>query len=207
MRVSPDRETGGGAPHFLCLRQRKRAAPGPKEKRCCPNLTRFGVRFGDAFLSRVPWQIGVVEALGAGPGFAETSGRQPATNCLRVSGCRTDLTFFSPPLPLCPACGSAREAAAERGVIPFVYHLESPSHATVCGTAPPLFPRTTGAPGTNSRHPPHRSQQLPFSAEFSPVGKIPAASGFFSTAAAATFLCQDKEKWGPHPPATGGCTI
>ena len=71
----------------------------------------------------------------------------------------------------------------------------------------PLFPKRIGAPGTNSRYPPHRLPQPPFSAEFSPVGKIPAAGGFFSTAAAATFLCQDKEKWGPHPPATISCTI
>ena len=36
-------------------------------------------------------------------------------------------------------------------------------------------------------------------------GAVLCPSGFFSTAAAATFLCQDKEKWGPHPhPAKPG---
>ena len=217
MRASPDRETGDAPPILFRLAEKECAVHGGRKRRCCPNLTRFGVRFGDAFLSRVPRRFGAAAALGAGPGFAETSSCQPATNCHQVPGRRTDLTSSFPPLPLCPACGSASLRKHQLTAAPGErQRKEKQVHSMTTPKAPPTPRMRDGTPpvpqeNRRTRHklplPAAPAATTPVFGRIFPVGKIPAAGGFFSTAAAATFLCQDKEKWGPHPPATGGCTI
>ena len=49
--------------------------------------------------------------------------------------------------------------------------------------------------------PPRRLARPPYSSKPARTGGIWTQSGFFSTAAAATFLCQDKGKWGPQLPS------
>ena len=94
-------------------------------------------------------------------------------------------------------------AAAERGADPCVYRPDSRRQYQMRGRSStvlrciahpvqaPLFCRTVSLD-------PRMCPNLP-------KGGFGHKSGFFSTAAAATFLCQDKEKWGPHPrPARPG---
>ena len=99
--MPPDRGLGFCAPHFLCLRQRKRAAPGPKEKRLGAkrHFVPFLLEYGGPN-KRLPGKL-PVEALGAGPVLLNFSVMRPRRSAPVRRGCKTDLTCFYPPLPLC----------------------------------------------------------------------------------------------------------
>ena len=92
--MPPDRGLGFCAPHFLCLRQRKRAAPGPKEKRLGAkrHFVPFLLEYGGPN-KRLPCKISV-EALGAGPALLNLAVVSPRPGIAKP-GYKTDLTCFS----------------------------------------------------------------------------------------------------------------
>ena len=106
------------------------------------------------------------------PVLLNLSGPQPATDCLRAPGCKTDLTCFFPPLPLCrpriglsqfpaPAALSAAESAErDAGQIRPPPRKKHPRPQMRGSTS--LFPKTKAHPSTSLRLPPHRPHRPPF---------------------------------------------
>ena len=92
--MCPASPGGDAPPHFLCLRQRKRAAPGPKEKRLGAkrHFVPFLLEYGGPN-KRLPCKISV-EALGAGPALLNLSVVSPRPGIAKP-GYKTDLTCFS----------------------------------------------------------------------------------------------------------------
>ena len=124
--LPPDRGLGFCAPHFLCLRQRKRAAPGPKEKRLgakrhfVPFLLKYGGRARQCsrnkaslcWVRRTSQEQGTYSPhLALCSGFRDGRRMASASLSALISGLRAALTGGWPPKR---ACGRSRFAQRYR---------------------------------------------------------------------------------------------
>ena len=108
----------GCAPHFLCLRQRKRAAPGPKEKRWRPEFSPCGENSAEdgGLRSRCGGEREFVpDAL-----WSRRTGIMPSRirwrGCRFRGGHRIELLLF--PLPLLPLSGERNPKGRGRSPFP-----------------------------------------------------------------------------------------
>ena len=99
--VCPALRRGEYAPHFLWSCQRKRAAPGPKEKRCGAKRHVVPFLLKTWGPNKKPWAVEARFSVGRGPSLAESFSHQPATgNCEAGVQNRLDLLLFSLSLPV-----------------------------------------------------------------------------------------------------------
>ena len=195
---------GGCTPHFLfgCAEKKTGRARSKRKAAGARTCARSGASLGMYEGSQKETALRTFSrSVGRGPGLAEIFSFLPATDCHRAPGCRTDLTFFFPPLPLCPACG--KPAAAKREAGPFVKHPESKFEVASAGRHHLCSPRErrtryepSSSEGTDSGDPRICAKRRPQGADFAP-------RRFFSLdreRPVSLFCAVKKEKWGVQLP-------